>query len=306
MVKYIIEGNIDFYKELYESLDDNDNDDAEIPKTNNLCLITNAPLEKDHIQLFCNHSFNYIPLYNDLCKQKKNGTESYHKKNLIKCPYCRSLHEYILPFNPNVTPVYGVNTLNSIYMNVVKSAYNNNNKNTPIGYTEGVCEYKTTSHHDQSQNVTCNEIYVKKIENNKCYCMHHKYLGLQLYWTQLKDEYIKKKEEQKKKIQEDKLIIKAQKEELREKKKKEKEDIKKQQQKEKTEKKEKEKQEKQEQEQQKKEKQQEEKKVTTNTCVQVLKSGIRKGQECGCKTQNINKLCNRHIEKNGDTVEIDK
>lgn len=286
MVKYIVEGNIDFYKELYKSLDE---DDVEVPKTNNVCLITNAPLEKNHIKLLCNHSFNYIPLYNDLCKQQKNGTELYHKKNLIKCPYCRSLHEYILPFNENVAPVYGVNTLNRNYMTHVKPAHNN----IPVGYTEGVCEYKIISQHDPPVYVECNAIYVKKIENNKCYCAHHKYLGLQMYWTQLKEEYIKKKEEQKKKIKEDKLIIKAQKEEHKkvneEKKKKEKEDIKKQKEKEKTEKKVKEQQEKEE-----KQKQQEEKKVTT--CVQVLKTGIRKGQECGCKTQNINKLCKRHEE----------
>lgn len=295
MVKYIIEGDIDFYKELYESLDDNE-DDAEIPKTNNLCLITNAPLEENHIKLLCNHSFNYIPLYNDLCKQQKNGTESYHKKNLIKCPYCRTLHEYILPFNANVVPVYGVNTLNRIYISAVKSAYNN----IPFGYTEGVCEYKTISHHDPTHHVTCSEIYVKKIENNKCYCMHHKYLGLQMYWTQLKEEYIKKKEEQKKKIKEDKLIIKAQKEEQKkiklEKIKKEKEDIKKQQQKEKTEKKEK----------KEKELQEKQKQLEDFMCVQVLKTGIRKGQECGCKTQNINKLCKRHLVKIGDTTKTEE
>jgi hypothetical protein len=281
MVKYIVEGDIDFYKELYNSLDD---DNVEVPKTDNLCLITNAPLEKNHIKLLCNHRFNYIPLYNDLCKQQKNGTELYHKKNLIKCPYCRSLHEYILPFNENVAPVYGINTLNRIYINdkMIKSSYNN----IPFGYTEGVCEYKIISQHDPPVYVECNSIYVKQIENNKCYCAHHKYLGLQLYWSQLKEEYIKKKEEQKKKIKEDKLIIKAQKEEqkknLLEKKKKEKEDIKKQKEKEKTEKKE----------------------GDNFTCIQVLKSGNRKGQECGCKTQNTNKLCKRHVGKIGDTVEI--
>ena len=273
MVKYIVEGDIDFYKELYRSLDD---DGVEVPKTDNLCLITNTPLEENHIKLLCNHRFNYIPLYNDLCKQQKNGTESYHKKNLIKCPYCRSLHEYILPFNENVEPVYGVNTLNRIYIKdkMIKS-YNN----IPFGYTEGVCEYKIISQLDPPLYVECSAIYVKQIENNKCYCTHHKYLGLQMYWNQLKEEYIKKKEEQKKKIKEDKLIIKAQKEEQKkiqlEKKKKEKEDIKKQKEKEKTEKKE----------------------DANFTCIQVLKTGIRKGQECGCKTQNVNKLCKRHVSK---------
>jgi hypothetical protein len=282
--KYNIEGNIDFYKELYESLDDDDT--PKMDEDTNVCLITNATLEPNHIQLLCNHRFNYVPLYNDLCKQKKNGTEAYHKKNLIKCPYCRSLQEYILPLNDSVTPVYGVNTLNNIFRNekIIKSTIYNN---IPIGYIEGMCEYKVISQLDPPLYVECSAIYVKPIENKKCYCMHHKYLGLQLYWNQLKEEHIKKKEEQKKKIKEDKLVMKAQKEELKknqlEKKKKEKEDIKKQKETE-------------------KEKEKEKKETTNFTCSQILKSGVRKGQECGCKTQNVNKLCNRHNVNTGSTL----
>ena len=62
MTNYIIEDDIDFYKELNMSSDNN---------LNNTCLITNEPLGKNKITLPCNHSFNYLPLYKEVCKQKK-------------------------------------------------------------------------------------------------------------------------------------------------------------------------------------------------------------------------------------------
>ena len=71
MPKYIIEGNIDFYKGLLE--DDNNNQDED-----NNCLITNLPLSDKFVTLSCGHKFNYVPLYNDIFnhKQKFNVMES--------------------------------------------------------------------------------------------------------------------------------------------------------------------------------------------------------------------------------------
>ena len=67
MNKYIVEGGVDFFAELYKSLDveevyDNDN---------NKCLITNQQLLDKHVTLSCGHKFNYIPLYNDILNHKK-------------------------------------------------------------------------------------------------------------------------------------------------------------------------------------------------------------------------------------------
>ena len=72
MTKYKIEGDIDFFSELYKSLD---NEDTE--NTDNLCLITNLPLIDKYFQMDCGHKFNYIPLYFDIKnhKLKFNGME---------------------------------------------------------------------------------------------------------------------------------------------------------------------------------------------------------------------------------------
>ena len=54
MIKYEIEGNIDFYKELDKI---NENDDKIL--NDNICLITNQPLGEFCVTLKCKHSFNY-------------------------------------------------------------------------------------------------------------------------------------------------------------------------------------------------------------------------------------------------------
>ena len=69
-MKYNIEGNIDFFAELYKSLDDEDNQNK-TAEDDNLCLITNQPLTEKYVELNCSHKFNYIPLYNDIYNHKK-------------------------------------------------------------------------------------------------------------------------------------------------------------------------------------------------------------------------------------------
>jgi hypothetical protein len=96
MPKYIIDGEIDFYKSLLED-DDNNEDDV------NNCLITNMPLTDKFVTLDCGHKFNYIPLYNDIFnhKQKFNIMESSTsslKVGEIRCPYCRNKHQGVLPY----------------------------------------------------------------------------------------------------------------------------------------------------------------------------------------------------------------
>ena len=50
--------------------------------TDNICLISQEPLDYTFIELKCGHKFNYIPLYNDikLHKLKYNNVESYKLK----------------------------------------------------------------------------------------------------------------------------------------------------------------------------------------------------------------------------------
>lgn len=105
-MNYSIEGNIDFYGELLNSVcettiaskdnHENENDD--------LCLITQQPLEENFITLDCRHKFNYLPLFNEVKRQKSSVVLSNNyettrlKLNEIKCPYCRYIQPKLLPY----------------------------------------------------------------------------------------------------------------------------------------------------------------------------------------------------------------
>ena len=84
-----------FNKILYEELFKEENDD------DNQCLISLEKLEEDSVKLRCNHNFNYIPLFRDLVNQKKrNGSEiSRLSLNQIRCPYCRTIQNGLIPYN---------------------------------------------------------------------------------------------------------------------------------------------------------------------------------------------------------------
>lgn len=64
------------------------------------CLISNELLITNHITLKCNHKFNFIELYNEVVEQKtkKILDNSKLKLNEMKCPYCRSITDNILPY----------------------------------------------------------------------------------------------------------------------------------------------------------------------------------------------------------------
>ena len=56
MKKYNIEGGIDFFSELYKSLEDEENK-FKTEDDNNLCLITNQPLTDKFVKMECGHKF---------------------------------------------------------------------------------------------------------------------------------------------------------------------------------------------------------------------------------------------------------
>lgn len=127
-MNYYVEGNIDFYKELFEAVCDNtiskpnDNDNIE------LCLITDQPLTENFITLSCNHKFNYLPLFEEIKRQKNinytNYLETTHLKiNEIKCPYCRSIQPKLLPYISSMgedTLIKGVTIPKKYSMNMIK------------------------------------------------------------------------------------------------------------------------------------------------------------------------------------------
>lgn len=108
MSNYVIEEDIDFYKELHatnasESVD-------------NICLITNQPLTDKYITMLCRHKFNYVPLYNDLVNYKSHynkmeSSTNMLKDNEIRCPYCRKKQSVLLPYYKNLgcKKVAGIN-----------------------------------------------------------------------------------------------------------------------------------------------------------------------------------------------------
>jgi len=310
MNKYIIEGGLDFYEELYKSLDIED-ENEKTEEDNNLCLITNQILTDNYIKLNCGHKFNYGPLFFDLKnhKQKFNGMEGSSGKlgiDEIRCPYCRTKQKGVLPYYEELgfPKVNGVNEINLV----------KNSNTNPYSYK--TCEFVSLNTEfdpsgnnptDYNSNNSGNCKFIKCFHSGtklghgsenygdeKYYCWHHKKEMIKKYKKEIKDKQkadIKKaKDEEKQKAKDE---AKKAKEEAKEKIKKEKEESKKTLKK---------------------------KPITVieainvvidtgktniidsvvNTgCVEILKSGQNKGKACGCKVI-LDDLCNRHFKiKNG-------
>lgn len=136
MQKYVIEGDIDFYDELNKLSNDNGNEKND-DNSDNLCLITGEPLQYPVIKLLCGHKFNYLPLIDEVKKQKRE------RKNIpkltiqqIKCPFCRNIQNKLLPdlsFDiSGCQPILGVNSPNKycMFLNQCKYVYKSGkNKN---------------------------------------------------------------------------------------------------------------------------------------------------------------------------------
>ena len=292
MKNYKIEGNIDFFNELYKSLDieENTNDDT-------LCLISGIPLTTHFVTLKCGHKFNYEPLFNDIKnhKQKYNNMEghaSHLKNDEIRCPYCRSKQAELLPYFEEVglPQVHGVNFIDP-------------NKKSCASYSSTIpykkCEYLTPNpNYDASGNnaieqattysqlnckfFTClsyghyqlNSIIEGYTGENKCLCYYHKKKTLKDHNNAIK---MKAKEEAKQAKLVAKEEAKKAKEEAKLKAKQDKKN---------------------------KPKVAVENVVlgpvvinpTHTECIEILKSGPNKGNPCGCKVYDA-AYCKRHVKK---------
>lgn len=310
MVKYVIEGGINFYEELYKSFDEDDTDAEANSNDDTLCQITGLPLIDNFVTLECNHKFNYAALYKDIYNQKFNF-KSYTCSTLsdadkekfkdaktdyfIKCPYCRNIQFTLLPYYENMVGIekrYGINSLDKTSKDDIFSIKLNDNNYyyTSYGYTfkSGNC-CKVLGNVD-GKNILCGSKMSAPVpEMNKSFCSSHIRVAVREY----KLEKIRKEKEEAKKQKEDvknqkvaeKEAIKKQKEDekaLKAAEKKQKEDIKKVK----------------------------VKNVVTsqtieiptfvpdtaiNLCQTILKSGPRKGQVCGNKAiKNGYGCCSRH------------
>jgi hypothetical protein len=270
-VKYTVEDNIDFYAELYKSL--NEDEANENKDTNNLCLITNQPLSENYVKLPCGHSFNYVALFKDLVNYKKKYLlmESTPLKiNQIRCPYCREKHTMLLPLYedvPGVTKEHGVNCIDETKIYGVP--------NTPTS-----CCFIVSHTSYNGTPLVCNNYGYLLEENNKYYCNYHKYKTIK---TLQKKAQMEAKAAEKKKKAEEKEMAKAE-----EKKKKleakalaknMKADAKKKQKPEVI--------------------NLDDNIILSNApsgCVQILKSGERKGQCCGASSIYLENMCMRHYK----------
>ena len=100
-------------KLFLEELNNSDDDFGE-----SVCMISSLPLERNHITLPCNHRFNYPSLLEAVIRQKsKNHSNmSYNivtlQVNQLQCPYCRRIHDGLLPFIPCAAHGEGIHGVN--------------------------------------------------------------------------------------------------------------------------------------------------------------------------------------------------
>jgi len=304
MSKYNIEGGIDFFSELYKSLDIVENEEK-TDEDNNLCLITNKPLTDYFVKMGCGHQFNYIPLYNDIKNHKykfnnMEGNSSRLNIDEIRCPYCRKKQTGVLPYHEELglDKINGVNTITAAKIHQNNSNYNyqlcefvkinpnfdpsGNNPLETSKYATDNCKNFTCSHSGY-KTISFSNLHAYYVSNNlntdKKYCYTHMKSIIKTHKKELEN---KAKEEAKQ------LKIKE-KEEAKQLKIKAKEELKKSVMNAKLNK----------------------KPIVGdventivgtidippfNVCSVILKSGLKKGQPCGCKIVE-NNSCKRHLKK---------
>jgi hypothetical protein len=276
MPNYKIEGDINFYESLYNSLDyDSDKEENEKKQ---ICEISGQDLKDRFVTLECNHTFNYDALYTEICKQKfdfqtytmdtlsRKDIQTIRDKKIeyfIKCPYCRNVQFTLLPYYDDLPFVkkYGVNTDDPDFRVIKTSLYNvsANHTFTLYGYqfSKGSC-CKTNL--INGKNVPCWQKYTTPIiapDNlTKDLCTIHVRPEVKEFKLQIKKKII----EEKLLAKEQAKILKAKALEEKALKSKDKKDA---------------------------------LLCEPCKCIAILKSGIRKGQACD-KNALENNLCKRH------------
>lgn len=147
----ILEGGINFYDELHNVDTDTEAD--------NCCLLTSLPLDKNSIKLPCNHEFNFLPLYNEVYRQKTTTSSSHLNTDKllfeqIKCPYCRQKFDFLLPhvrLNTDMIFCPGVNSPEKYCMNF------------------HTCEYMFKTGKNKGEYCSKTAYY----DNAGCYCSAH-------------------------------------------------------------------------------------------------------------------------------------
>ena len=185
---YKLEGDIDFFAELQKSLLEEELDEGD-NKLVPICQITGLPLTENHFKMNCGHMFNYDSLYTEICKQKFEF-KTYTMDSLsttdirlfrslgfdyfIKCPYCRRIQTDLLPYYDNLPfpKKYGVNTTETAFKVMDTSHISASYTYKVHGYTfeKGVCCVTLSGTHTFS----CFNSWVSEIPGLcKSYCPNH-------------------------------------------------------------------------------------------------------------------------------------
>lgn len=210
-MKYKIEGNFNFFEELYKSLDE----DSNLDNMEDVCLISGDPLIDNFVTLKCGHKFNYTPLFNDISlhKLKFNSLESANKlkTNEIRCPYCRNKQTEMLPYYEDM----GVEKINGVnfYCSLIPTTKYGTTPYKSKKYSR--CEYqKKNPKYNKCEPENENNLKLKQCSYNGTnlnepgcsgyYCGTHRNVAIKNY--QLAEA--KKIKEEAKKIKEEKFIQK--------------------------------------------------------------------------------------------------
>ena len=216
MKQYKIEGNIDFFSELYKSLDEED-----LKLSDNVCLISKVPLTDNFVKLQCGHKFNYLPLYNDIVnhKLKFNTMETSQgqlKKHQIRCPYCRKIQNELLPFYENIPGVKKTHNVNHVdeYKNDEMCKYNNKIGNCSFLYVNPNYNPESIENDTNKKQICCNKhgyLYKTNVAsldeiNYYCYTHTNEQSNANKLFFKLKDK--NEKNEAKKKLKEEAKKVK--------------------------------------------------------------------------------------------------
>ena len=194
MVKYVIEGGINFYEELYKSFDEEEADTDAKLNDENQCQITGLPLTDKFVTMECNHKFNYTALYKDIYNQKfvfrsytysslsdvdKEKFNDAKTDYFIKCPYCRNIQFTMLPYYEDMVGIeklYGINSLIKSENDKQFSIFNvsHNHSYSVYGYTfkKGNC-CKVLGIVDGKDILCSSKMTAQVDEMNKSFCSSH-------------------------------------------------------------------------------------------------------------------------------------
>jgi hypothetical protein len=178
MKKYSVEGGIDFFTELYKSLDDEDNN-HKTDEDNNKCLITNQVLTDKFIEMSCGHKFNYLPLYYDMLNHKNKfnnleGSATRLKRNEIRCPYCRKRQTGLLPYYEEL------NLPKSCGVNYIEHNYDPDTDFVPSSNQYKKCEHLSPNIYFNAYSQNISEVYNDNLVLEDCKFLKCKFMGTQI------------------------------------------------------------------------------------------------------------------------------